>query len=229
MSSVVLVEDAELVPVLELEPSQFATERHPSPSAEFRAEPEAWHRYWEACLADSGLVGVVPIQPGSWHVATRELGDPARLRRLLEVIFGDQGRGQSLSEPDNMLPLNGGLALRSRSQGVLVTPTCCADLGNIADWREAVDCRQAAWQMVWIGHPWLSVRFDPPRLIISAPHESESPTARWAVSPDHLESALAAAEAEQARFATRLAAVLPSLGYGGDVESMGRKLAGLDR
>jgi hypothetical protein len=145
------------------------------------------------------------------------------------VVFREEGGIQSLPDPDDRLPLNGGLALGSPSQGVAVEPTCCADLGNVADWRRAVECRDAVWQMLWIGHPWLSVMFQAPRLMISEPNESESPIARWAVAPEQLERALVAAEAELERFAERIAAVLRSQGYGGDPNAMGRRLAGLGR
>ena len=229
MSSIVVLEDAELVPVLELEPSTFATQTRSLPSGSCRDVPEERYRYWSESIADSGLAGVMPVQRGLSHVATSELADPPRLRRLLEVIFRERSETQSLPDPDNMLPLNGGLALRNQSQDVLIVPGCCADLGNVVCWREVVDCGQAEWQMVWIGHPWLSVMFQAPRLIISEPHESESPTARWAVSPDQLERALVAAEAELQRFAGRIASVLPSLGYSGDSKLMGQKLAGVGR
>ena len=40
--------------------------------------------------------------------------------------------------------------------------------------------RQAEWKMVWVRHPWMSVRFDADRLLFSEPHESDMPNARWA-------------------------------------------------
>lgn len=229
MSGIVVLEEVELIPVVELEPAAFATQERTSPSGSFREVPEQWYRYWLDSVADSGLMDLTPVQRGSWHVPTTEFADPDRLRRLLKVIFREQGGIQSLPDPDDMLPLNGGLALSSPSQGVAVEPTCCADLGNVADWRHAVECREAVWQMLWIGHPWLSVMFQAPRLMISEPHESDRPTARWAVAPEQLERALVAADARLEQFAGHIAAVLSSLGYGGDHNLMGRTLAGLAR
>lgn len=59
-----------------------------------------------------------------------------------------------------------------------VDPNCCSDLGDLSEWREAADYRGSEWQMLWIGHPWLSVRFEDGLLVLSEPHESNSPEAR---------------------------------------------------
>jgi hypothetical protein len=82
---------------------------------------------------------------------------------------------------------------------------------------------------MWIGHPWLSVMFQEPWLLISDPHETEDPTARWALCPDQLGRAVVAAEAELERFAKDIARVLPSLGYRGDSQPMARRLAGMEQ
>jgi hypothetical protein len=71
-------------------------------------------------------------------------------------MFQNLSEAGFLNQPDGM-PLNGGLALRSQSQNVLIEPSCCADLGNVADWRKAVGYRGAEWRTLWIGHPWLLV------------------------------------------------------------------------
>ena len=48
--------------------------------------------------------------------------------------------------------------------------------------------------MLWIGHPWLSVRYEGSLLVISEPHDSDTPTARWAVDAGLLDRAVDAAE-----------------------------------
>jgi hypothetical protein len=229
MRGIVVLEEVELMPVLELAPVAFAKQTRPSPSRSLQEAPEEWHRYWSDSLADSGLTGLMPVRRGWWHVPTAELNDAVRLRMLLEVLVGGRCEFQAPSDADDVLPLDGGLALRGQPQNVLIEPSCCADLGNIADWREAVRSRETAWQMLWIGHPWVSVMFQQPWLIISDRHESESPVAHCAVCPDKLEQAVVAAEVELERFAKRLAPVLSRMGYAGDSELMGWKLAGLQR
>jgi hypothetical protein len=223
VSSIAVLEDIELIPVLELVPSDFSTDDRPSPSGPYENMPDEWHRYWVESLADSGIAELTPVQRGSWNVPTSEFTDPALLRRVLEVIFRRRVEGEAA--PD-WGPLNGGLALRCRSQNVLVEPGCCADLGNAAGWRDAAGYREAEWRTLWIGHPWLSVQYLAPRLIISDRHEAEPPVARWAIGPDLLEAALVPAEIELERFARRIGDALPS-GYEGDPGLTGRKLAGL--
>jgi hypothetical protein len=58
--------------------------------------------------------------------------------------------------------------------------------------------------MLWIGHPCLSVQYEGGSLVISEPHESGSPEARWYVRPEVLGRVVAGAEAELENFARRL-------------------------
>ena len=201
--------DIELIPVLELAPFDFAADDRSMPSRPYQEMPEEWYRYWLDSLADSGITGLMPVERGSWHVPTREFTDPALLRRVLDVIF------QNLAEAGfsidlECMPLLGGLALRSQSQ-VLVEPGCCADLGDLAGWRKAVDYRQVEWQSVSNGHHWVLVRYDRPRLILSEPQEgSHAPTPRWSVCSDQLRDAAVAATVEIERFSDEITRAMPS-------------------
>jgi len=73
--------------------------------------------------------------------------------------------------------------------------------------------RSDAWKMVWFGHPWVSVRFQAPSLILSQPHERETPSDCWAISPDELIRAVDDAKAELERFTEQIDRLLPILGY----------------
>lgn len=229
MAGVDLLDSVELIPVLELEPYTFATQSRESPVYRSHDTPEDWSRYWSDSLADSGLIGLQPVRRGSWHVPTTEFADFAVLRRYLGVIFQKWGGIAVLSDPDCRPVLDGGLALRCRPHDQWVEPGCCADLGDAANWREAAAYRQPEWQMLWIGHPWLSVRYQAPWLVLSGEHESDTPTARWAVRPEDLQQAVVAAEVELERFAGQVASALVALGYQGNPDLMGQKLAGLVR
>jgi hypothetical protein len=107
VSSIVVLQDIELIPVLKFEPFRFAAECRSSPSGFYEDMPEEWHRYWLESLADSGIIGLMPVEMGSWHVPTCEFTDTALLGRVLELIF------QKLSEAEfsidlECLPLDGG-------------------------------------------------------------------------------------------------------------------------
>ncbi len=216
----------ELVPVLELEPGRLSARQRPSPTGSGSEMPEAWGRYWSDCLADAGITGLGPLRPASWHVSTRDLTDPAILRVMLDAISREWGGIEALSDPDCEPVLDGGLALLAGGE-VLVEPTCCSDLGNFAGWREAAGYRGSKWQMLWIGHPWLSIRYEDGLLILSEPDGSDSPTGKWAARPEELARAVDAAESELERFARRLEATLESLGVEEGRGAVARKLAGL--
>ena len=225
MSSIVVLEGIELIPVLKLEPFLFAAEARSAPSGVYEDMPEEWYRYWVQSLADSGITGLMPVERGSWHVPTNEFTDPVLLGRVLEPIFQNQSEiGFSIDLES--LPLDGGLALRCQSQNVLVEPGCCGDLGNVASWRKIVGYRQAEWHPLWIGHPSLSALYRAPRLIISSPHDAEGPTARWAVCPNQLQVAIEAAEIELQRFGGQITSAMPS-SCEVDPRMLGRRLAGL--
>jgi len=224
VSSIVVLADIELIPVLKLEPFLFAADGRSAPSGIYEDMPEAWYRYWLEALVDAGITGLLPIYRGSWHVPTREFTDPARLGRVLELIFRRLSAA-GFSIDLECMPLLGGLALRCQSE-VLIEPGCCADLSDIAGWRRAVDYRQAKWQNVSNGHPWVSARYDAPRLILSDPQQGGCPpTPRWAVCPDQLRDAVVAAEVEMQRFSEQITAAMPS-GYEVDAHQLGRMLAG---
>jgi hypothetical protein len=227
MLNLMVLEGIQLVPVLEVEPCKFSTQTRQSPSGTFWDVPEEWLRYWVDSLADSGIEGLLPLRLGSWHVPTVNFGVATNLQKFLEKTFQEWGGIDSLSDPDCKPVLDGGLALQCPASDVLIEPGCCADLGDAKNWNEAAAYREAEWQTLWIGHPWLSVRYQPPWLVVSERHESDTPSDRWAVFPEELGRAADDAKTELERFAGELALVLPVLGYREDPMVMGRKLAGL--
>ena len=110
---------------------------------------------------------------------------------------------------------------------MLVAPTCCSDLGNLSEWRDAAGYREPEWRMLWIGHPWLSIRYEGNLLVLSERHESDTPSGRWAVDAGVLDRAVDAAEVELERFSRRLEQVLTDLGSGDRARRLARSLAGL--
>lgn len=227
MNSLTLLREVELIPVLELEPWVFSTVERPRPSGSVLETPEGWARYWLDCLADSGITGLSPLRPASWHVPVHELGDPETMEKILRLRTRDVGSIEAVTDVDEAPILVGGLALLSGGE-VLVAPTCCSDLGNLSEWRAAAGYGESDWRMLWIGHPWLSVRYEGRLLVISEKHESDTPSGRWAVDAGVLDRAVDAAEVELERFSRRLERVLMSLGSGDQAGRLARRLAGLE-
>jgi hypothetical protein len=225
MSVLMHLESVELVPVIELEPGKFSARGRPSPSGLDRDLPERWDQYWSDSLADSGIVGVTPLRPASWLVATRQLTNADLLGRILAVVVREWGGPEIFQDPDCRPVLDGGLALLCNND-VLIAPTCCSDLGDRSEWRMAAEYRSREWKTVWIGHPSVSVRFDAERLILSEPHETAAPVDRWIVEPGELGQAVSAADAALEEFAQRLVPLVAPMGAI-DPVAVARMLAGL--
>ena len=214
----------ELIPVLELVPTTFSQGGRKFDDYDDRGLPDPCGDYWRDSLADSGIVGLTPIPLGSWFIPVAEFQSPVMIARYLAVIIGEWGGAESFAEPDWEPVLNGGLVLRAGGE-ILITPQCCVSLADVKPWRDAAESRDEAWKMLWIGHPWISSRFDADSVILSDLHEGKSPKARYAVHPAELARAVAAAESELDAFAARMHPALAELGVT-DVKDIARKLVG---
>lgn len=211
----------ELVPVVEV-PAWAFSER-PMPEGPSRDHRDAWARYWLECLADAGVIGLLPIERGSMHVATSEFTDPVQIGQVLRRLVGPE----TLTDPEAASALYGGIAVESGDH-VLTEPHCCGDLADWTEWRSVVTHREAAWKIVWTGHPWLSARGEGDDLILSSPHESDAPEPRWVLDRGLIPPAVDAAVAELESFASRIAAaLLDADGNGSHAVRIARILAGL--
>lgn len=226
MDDLTHLEGLVLEPVVELEPSSFATQQRPTPAFSGETVPGDWDHYWLDALADAGIVGLKAIRPGSWHVPTRRFTDPEILSKTVRGVLGTAGDINDLVGPDADPVLSGGLALISDGT-LILEPACCGDLRTLSDWRAAAGYRGADWQMLWIGHPWVAVKFSDGVLVLSDPHESGVPVGRYAIQPDELVRAIDSAATELEDFSRRLRVVLgPMLGEQA-APGMSHQLAGL--
>lgn len=221
MSNLTELNDVRLVPVLELEPGTFATKQRDCTTM---VSSEDWAQYWRDCIDDSGLTSITPVSFGAWHVTTDQFTD-VQLTIVIDRIFSY--RKEERTE-DGARALPGGLVFRANGLERDIRPTCCSDLANFSDWQHATSIEGTDWEMLWIGHPWLSVRREAEKIIMSDPHESNDPAARWTVDESDLQLAVNAALAELMRFSEQINSVLPDLGFVGDNEKIARKLAGLE-
>src|SRR5262245_2344939 len=161
--SIVVLEEIQMIPILQLAPCDFGADERPMPSRPYDEMPEEWYRYWLGCLADSGVTGVRPVYRGSWNVPTTEFADPALLGRVLEVIFRKRRETElGMEAPSVWWPLYGGLALCCRYPDAVIEPGCCADLSDAAGWHKVVGYREVAWFPLPIGHPTQWVRYHAP-------------------------------------------------------------------
>lgn len=223
LTNLIEINGIKLTPVIEFFPTDFSRQDRKMPDG--GAACAEWEPYWKSCLADSGVKGLNPIERGSCYVATSEI-TAEQLARALPVFLEDCGGLAELHDADSRPILSGGLALSAYRHGILVLPTCCSDLSNLESWQTAAGYTGLSWEMLWIGHPWLSVKFQQPWLVLSDLHESDDPEARWMVDPADLRNAITAAEEELNRFKEQLAQVLTGLGFVGNATQVAAALSG---
>jgi hypothetical protein len=187
----------ELSPVVEIEPMG---EGLALPVGSARENPQGWSEYWTAGISARGYSRVKAIEPGSWFVELDAM-DERSLETLLREKLADC---EGPVEIENIGALNGGYALRA-DEKVLLTPSCCGDLANLDGWKQASRYAGSDWQMLWIGHPWVSVRAAESLLVISDYHEDDREIVPLlAVQPHDLELAVARAKRLTLSFAERL-------------------------
>jgi hypothetical protein len=203
MTELERITELELVPVVELPPWSFSD--RPSPQGPSRDHREVRLRHWFDCLADAGITGLGPIEPGSMHVAVSEFTDLTELIQVLQRLMAPE----SLANEEEHSALSGGFAVVSDAR-VLVEPNCCGDLKDWCEWKSAAAYREPAWRILWIGHPWLSVRAEDNDLILSQPHESSEPHAKWIMDRQLIAPALQNAMTELECLSQRIAQSLLS-------------------
>jgi hypothetical protein len=138
-----------LIPVVEFEPSMLGIGDYLE-----LCERGLWSERWNDVL---GGLGLRPIRPGSWHVATSEFRSDAAFDALVRAYVTD---GVELSPGkipalDGISPINGGYAF-SVDEEIQLEPGCCCDLSDLSEWGVAVRQGQGAAPLL-IGHGNLSL------------------------------------------------------------------------
>jgi hypothetical protein len=118
-----------------------------------------------------------------------------RLHELLEPVH----RGPEIGT------LSGGHLL-IRDDVILARPQCCADLHDFSGWRAAATERASVWSMLYIGHPWVSVRGEGELLQFSKPHEGGPTELDFEISRAALGAAVDTAAIELASLVEPMAA-----------------------
>lgn len=217
-----------LIPTVELEPGQYASEDRPCPAS--ADSDAAWDAWFVTCLADAGIHELRPIRPRSWLVSAEHLVQARTIERIFAAQF-ELSLSEAADDPDQWGPLRGGFALQ-RGAEILVEPGCCGDLGNLSEWRRAVDAAEDSWVTLWIGHPWRSIRRAGAQVEISQPHQNaeggvQQPLAlACRVDAAELAHAVEVARGELAALADRIRPVVAP--DAADAAAFLRRLVGLD-
>lgn len=213
--------DVHLRPVIELSPGHFGScpDVGPGPWTDEQVD-----RYWRACLAESGIVDLRPIQPRSWLVFASDIAAPFPLNKILEAHLEMLGRPADL---DELSPLEGGFALCRGAQPLLL-PSCCGDLRNLADWKVGAAQREDSPAQLWVGHPWFSVWFADGKLHIREEQEQGMPERPRTVRlwPSLLEAAIAGADREVDDLRKKLVTLLDAMPGSGSALALANHLVG---
>lgn len=194
------------------------------PVGSAREDPQGWMEYWTASISARGYSRVRAIEPGSWLVELDAM-DERSLETLLREELADC---EEPVEIENIGALNGGYALRA-DEKLLLTPSCCGDLANLDGWDQASRYAGSEWQMLWIGHPSVSVRAAESLLVISNYHEDDREIEPLlAVQPHDLELAVARAKRVTFSFAERLLPLVARILPRAPAARIAEQLAGLD-
>lgn len=201
--TVTLSGDLRLVPVVEFEPGSYARQERPLPGDSGKAVPMDWQRYWEQCLADSGLQ-LEPLIPGSWIVPVSRLTAPHVLRELLRVQLKSIDPA-TVELFERVSPMEGGQVLLE-GEHIVLTPRCCGDLKNLQSWEAAARLETDGF---WIGHPQVFAAWEEPWLLLREEEPDRYGVHRaWHLPPQALAEAALAARKEQEDFARRLVPIL---------------------
>jgi len=200
VSNVQRLESLALEPVLQLEPGHYERREREIPERYSHAE---WEDHWRACLADSGLVDLVNLRPGSWQVPLRGLLRQDALSIILGVELGPLSTLRLEKDP----VLVGGFALLSEGRPVIEAQSC-GDLSSLEAWADLAEHEEHAWKGFKIGHPQLPARRVGEWLELAKPKAEGPFTPLWSVRPEDLRAAVKAALAELHRFSSRVLSVL---------------------
>lgn len=147
--------------VLEVEPYHWSQRQLPSvdPARECR---EIWHAFFQECMADAGILGIEPIQPGSFFVDAFSVVKNELIVRMIqeeleESDFPSEDGQEDLCDIDTVSAFSGGYAIVS-GDNVLLEPQCCCDFSNLDNWKQVL-LEQPKNGTVWIGHPEAEVSF----------------------------------------------------------------------
>lgn len=143
-----------MLPVVEFHTGIFRTQDHKVPDVSGSDDLSGWYQYWKRCLADAGIVDLEPYQHSEF-VCLQDIHDIALRQLLAAHIAIDEDEDLSIIE--QISPLSGGYVLEFGA-GARILPQCCGSLANLVDWEDACTTVSADAEVLWIGHPWLTVR-----------------------------------------------------------------------
>jgi hypothetical protein len=181
--------------VLNLRPWGLFKLQLPNP---YPQDAAIYHRLWKKAFETVGLDSLEPIQQGSSHVAVSQLTD--------DVLQHLQKATRHVSEHDRseyMEWASGEMLLHNSD--VILEPQCCSELASLAEWEDVAKYRESEWAMVWIGHPWIYMKYENGWLYFTdyTEDKADKATILYAIEPDKIAHAVTDARPETEAFLER--------------------------
>jgi hypothetical protein len=158
---------------------------------------EKRYAMWKEAMVKGGLESIEPIEVGSFYVPVSQLTDD-----VLQHIDASSHH----IHPDKLWESfgEGGEALLHDDK-VLFLPMCCSEFGTLAEWEDVAAYRESEWAMVWIGHPWIYMKYDDGWLYFTDYTEGEADKAKvlYAIQPQKIAKAVKRAKPETEAFLER--------------------------
>lgn len=143
----------QLLNTIEISPYDFSDKEYDSPNVSKLEFSDEWYKYWKKCISDKNLGRLEPIEKGSYLVDIKTINDEE-----LEEIVNKELEEVELSEfEDQVGEIYGGIVLCENNK-ICIEPSCCGDIGNIAEWEDIFTKELNEWNQLWIGHPWIFYR-----------------------------------------------------------------------
>jgi hypothetical protein len=138
-----------LINTLEINSYEYSKNEYSFPNRE-SATPSEWNDFWLKCISDSGLGGLKSLYHGSNLVNIETI----KSEQLIEILKKELTRIDPDEFEEQAEHLCGGVAIEV-ADNIVITPSCCGDLGNLSGWEDIFQTEADTWQQLWIGHPWI--------------------------------------------------------------------------
>jgi hypothetical protein len=139
-----------LINTLEINPYDYSKNEYQLPSSTSASAPSEWNNFWLKCISDSNLGGLKSIYPDSYLVDIETINS----EQLSEILKKELNKIDLDEFEYQIEQLCGGVAIEV-DDNIIITPSCCGDLGNLSGWEDIFSSEVGTWQKLWIGHPWI--------------------------------------------------------------------------
>ena len=161
---------------------------------------------WKEAMVKGGLESIEPIEVGTSYVAVSQLTD-----EILQQ-FKQATKGISKATQREYMEWASGEVLL-HDGNIIFRPMCCSSFGALAEWKSVAAYQESEWAMVWIGHPWIYMKYEDGWLYFTDYTEdgTNHVDVLYAIEPEQIAQAVKMAEPETQAFLDRYYRYFPKV------------------